>query len=303
MTVEPPVTYGIEPPPDVLYHYTRYANLIDILKSNAIWATDIRYLNDSNEYRDAITRMHDMVEAYLALGPVHENDGDGQKWNNVQAFCHKILHKLKNPSAWVTWNVYTVSFSTHQDDLSQWRAYSRPAGVALGFDTGTLQALAQVHGYRLHRCIYDEAEKVEILEISLKKYFEILWNTDTEGAQESEELVQRTFYEFSQEFEWLAATFKDDAFIQEAEWRLISHRYAKRGSLTFHSSGSTIIPHHPFSFEAKIKDRIRRIKFPVVVLGPTNQRDLNSFSIFTLFQEFHGRSPELKHSRAPYRDI
>jgi len=303
MTVEPPVPYGIEQPPDVLYHYTRYANLIDIIKSNSIWATDIRYLNDSNEYRDAINRMHDMVEAYLAVGPLQEGDGDGQKWKNVQAFCHKILFKLKNPSAWVTWNVYTVSFSTHQDDLSQWRAYARPAGVALGFDTASLQVLAQAHGYRLQRCVYNDAEKVEILEISLKKYFEILWNTDTDGVQKSEELVQHTYFQFSQEFEWLAATFKDDAFVQEAEWRLISGRYPKRGSLVFHSSGSTIIPHQPFLFSTTIKNRIYRVGLPEVVIGPTNQRDLNSFAVFTLFQEFIGKSPNLKQSSAPYRDI
>jgi hypothetical protein len=36
--------------PKALYHYTSQAGLIGIVKSMKLWATSIRYLNDSREY-------------------------------------------------------------------------------------------------------------------------------------------------------------------------------------------------------------------------------------------------------------
>ncbi|MGA2673692.1 MAG: hypothetical protein ABSE99_10740 [Terracidiphilus sp.] len=38
-------------PKDLLYHYTDQRGLLGILGSQNIWATHIRYLNDSSEYK------------------------------------------------------------------------------------------------------------------------------------------------------------------------------------------------------------------------------------------------------------
>ena len=38
-------------PPELLYHYTRAGGLLGIVQGHSIWATDIRYLNDGNEFR------------------------------------------------------------------------------------------------------------------------------------------------------------------------------------------------------------------------------------------------------------
>ena len=50
--------------PPVLYHYTSAPALLGIIKSNKIWATNIRYMNDSSELsytydlaNEIITRM------------------------------------------------------------------------------------------------------------------------------------------------------------------------------------------------------------------------------------------------------
>jgi hypothetical protein len=37
-------------PKALLYHYTDQRGLLGILRSQSIWATHIRYLNDSSEY-------------------------------------------------------------------------------------------------------------------------------------------------------------------------------------------------------------------------------------------------------------
>src|SRR2546430_1425649 len=46
--IEVPATDG-EPPP-LMFHYTDRAGLIGIIQSKTVWATHIRYLNDSSEY-------------------------------------------------------------------------------------------------------------------------------------------------------------------------------------------------------------------------------------------------------------
>ena len=38
-----------EGPPDLLYHYTGWEGLEGILRERMIWATDVRYLNDTSE--------------------------------------------------------------------------------------------------------------------------------------------------------------------------------------------------------------------------------------------------------------
>lgn len=39
-----------ESEPDILYHYTSAAGLIEILKTGKIWATSIRHLSDASEF-------------------------------------------------------------------------------------------------------------------------------------------------------------------------------------------------------------------------------------------------------------
>ncbi len=48
--------------PDVVYHYTTAAGLLGICTSKKIWATDIRYLNDSEEFQYTL----DLAAAHLA---------------------------------------------------------------------------------------------------------------------------------------------------------------------------------------------------------------------------------------------
>jgi hypothetical protein len=49
--------------PTTLYHYTTTDGLLGILASEEVWATDIRFLNDTSELVDAIKLFSDELEA------------------------------------------------------------------------------------------------------------------------------------------------------------------------------------------------------------------------------------------------
>lgn len=48
-------------PPPILYHYTRLPGLLGIIDSKALWATDIRYLNDETEFHHAVDITRDLL--------------------------------------------------------------------------------------------------------------------------------------------------------------------------------------------------------------------------------------------------
>ena len=52
--------------PDILYHYTSARAFLDIVKSKAIWASNVRFLNDTAELRHAISKK----EFLLVLEPM-----------------------------------------------------------------------------------------------------------------------------------------------------------------------------------------------------------------------------------------
>ena len=49
--------------PEVIYHYTTQAGLLGIIGNGEIWASDLRYLNDSAEYHHALKLIDDEMQS------------------------------------------------------------------------------------------------------------------------------------------------------------------------------------------------------------------------------------------------
>ena len=108
---------------DTLYHYTKVAGLEGIIKSEAIWFTDFRHMNDPSEVGHGITLCRDVIRL-LKPGK------DGR----VALFldCLADMMRLDNFSKALEY--FIGSFSRADDDLGQWRAYAdNGKGVAIGF--------------------------------------------------------------------------------------------------------------------------------------------------------------------------
>lgn len=57
-------------PKELLYHYTTLTGLLGIVGSNKLWASDIRYMNDSAELKHSADLIRVEVQERLAKGQV-----------------------------------------------------------------------------------------------------------------------------------------------------------------------------------------------------------------------------------------
>ena len=179
--------------PELLYHYTTQQGLLGILKQKCIWATHIRYLNDTSEGNivsqvifEEFSRRYNTAPLLQMLGMPTE-----KAVSVVEPVDEDALGQGTTMASWVTsQNVFVSSFSEKGNSLSQWRAYSeRSGGYSIGFRPEYLRAVGErflgsrADGFSqgsdtLVRCIYyDEAEQR-----SLKKEIEKLVSAYIVGA-------------------------------------------------------------------------------------------------------------------------
>jgi hypothetical protein len=182
-----------------LYHYTSIHGLLGIVESKVIWATQVQYLNDMHEVRDASLLAHSLV------GSVFRNRGSAE-------FRKMLLNMLENfggPRSVV------VSFSENGDQLSQWRSYCAEGGVSIGFDRKQIEGLlAENRGFALARCIYSKREKKLAIQPILESAFKRCEELGEPYSYKKQCDIQRTFYP-----KFLAAslTMKNETFSEERE--------------------------------------------------------------------------------------
>ena len=126
----------------MLYHYTSPEGLLEILSKRKVWATNIRYLNDSEEFTYAAGKVKSLLKEKLSS---LDNDFFLNK------FLSYILWEGKDSP-----EVYVIAFSEMSDQLSQWRGYCPPTGsFSIGFDKKKLMAFATEQHHKLATCLYE----------------------------------------------------------------------------------------------------------------------------------------------------
>lgn len=136
---------------DVLFHYTTAEGLRGVLSSGCLWATDVRYLNDTVEFeygrRLAIEKLLGIRER-VAFSSAHVREVS----EAIQA-----LERVKP-------RVFAASLAVGGDLLSLWRGYCRPRDAyAIGFDRRALQRVVQRRNCRLECVIYSPGAQWECL--------------------------------------------------------------------------------------------------------------------------------------------
>src|SRR5215469_3361650 len=119
-------------PPDMLWHYTSGAALIDIIKSGSLFATQIACVNDATEIRYSVEKLR------AAFARRRLNATNPDEVTLVDYVLSTISAETVN-SEW-----FVICFSKRRDDLSQWRAYSGGEnGYAIAFRAGGLIGLSE----------------------------------------------------------------------------------------------------------------------------------------------------------------
>lgn len=240
-----PLPFDEDQPKGLLYHYTSLEGLIGIVNRKLIRATHVRYLNDISEIRNAFS-----IENTTAL--VEE------LFPRLDGPTREKLRPMLAPSE-DRYDAFIVSFTDDAaalginpqhigDRLSQWRGYSGGSGgFGLGFDSkrimdawDTCPIKEAGAGLYLLRCEYRPEEKTKAaknvgaaklkdLNHALAQYRNLFKKENGREPDEAEaqDLQKRTIARVLStaftDYYLRAARFKDEAFSEEVEWRIVVH--------------------------------------------------------------------------------
>lgn len=110
-----------------LYYYTTTQTLQFILQKGNIYATNIRYMNDSEEYTNGLQEIYKLVEKDDILkewSRLRDIPIDRNEIRNV--FTERSLNECM-----MDLEYYSISFCKKNDLLSQWAIYARESGVSI----------------------------------------------------------------------------------------------------------------------------------------------------------------------------
>jgi hypothetical protein len=217
-----------------VYHYTTDEGFKGIIESQEIWATSIYHLNDYAEFKHGSDAFIESAKALL----------NSKKSVDAAIQLLSYLSDTHPP-------LFVCSFSAagDGDDLSQWRAYSRGSGYAIGFPIAELSSHAGILRFDLWQCEYgttDASRFVEGLVEIMEQIFEIAGGVNGFRLQfpfkdPSKDGMLAMLLKF-------VAKYKHDAFSAEREWRLVY--LLKTGDrVRFRMSDSVSVPYVDFSLK------------------------------------------------------
>lgn len=278
---------GVTAPPAVLFHYCPPESLIGIIETCRIWATEIRHLNDAQEFVYANSVGRTSVEELAAestaspvpLEPI------------VQAL--RGVHDRVRPL-----RIYAASFSGAGDLLSQWRAYTPPTGgFALGFDA---EAIRLGGSGILLPCVYDKAQQRELHHELIAQTLRIYLSARPAALSDDQhaEVLTRVVRQYEEAFLILAAVFKHPGFSEEQEWRLVVHDNAHSVTVPkFRAGRGGVVPYLPLPFSSRsATPPVQRL-----VVGPTPHAEISISALRVFFEQAGLPAVELKHSGIPFR--
>jgi hypothetical protein len=264
-----------------MYHYTSPDGLLGMVKSKALWATDVRYLNDAQEFQYARAMALDSFDAF--------RDTQGKPPDQIaqEEFRRSLGAAGKK-------RIYVISFSEEGDLLSQWRAYCPPSGgLSLGFPP---QPLAHATRCTLFPCIYDVSTQREFLKALIDAWYEdYLKGIPAFQSTNKRDAVRST--DLTIWFLALAAVFKHPGFREEREWRLVTRGDIYSRNQLFRAGRSGIVPYIERPLAAPgYPIRLRRI-----VVGPNPHQPLTIGALKSLLVKEGWMYDGLDSSKTPYR--
>lgn len=272
--------------PRILYHYTSGSGLIGILGSRSIWATDVRFLNDSSEYSFALGLARDEIEGNLAKAR-----------NKFDLALYTVLaERLKTDTAA---EVCVTSFTENADQLSQWRAYCPPnGGYAIGFAGKSLVQSKESNPDRfLVRCVYDALTQGSLIR-GLVQDVAAFAEENAHGVETHDRVFRESFKLFGRLITLIAPVLKHHSFTEEQEWRLVLLPSSfENDPLEFRQGRSMLVPYHKYPFP----NETGLAPVEELVVGPTPHPPLARDAARALLSSCGLPSVTVRSSLIPYR--
>lgn len=279
-------------PQERLYHYTTFTGLLGIVESGTLWASDIRYMNDSAELKHTADLIRKEITHRITAG--HD------KPNLLNQFLDWVTHRITNGHM-----LFASSFRANGNLLSQWRGYSRLGkGVSLGFAPESISRCARQQSFQVGKCIYS-SKRQERLISRIIDAVEALAEKHVPDCDEQEENGDQSYHSIFQLIESdllrIAAILKHPSFREEEEWRVVSPvitNYVKAPVL-FREGTSMLVPYIEFNLITKTN---APIELEHLFLGPTPNITISMNSL-TMFLAKNRIRPDkgISYCQIPYR--
>lgn len=256
----------------ILSHYTSLEGFLNIINESQIRASNILFLNDTEEMEYGMKVAKEVLVK---------------------------LTKTKQPRALTSAtsipDVYACCFCEEPDMLSQWRGYGVSGqSVSIQFDADQLSVLARAQEFELSKIIYGKKQAIALLRERLK------------NAESSATLV-RAVLGFSDENAYtpddarrtavldLAPRFKNNAFQEEKEWRIIAKAHVVK-QVKYRTRDNVIMPY------VNIGSPTTGLPIVRVTVGPGKDAELTRKSVEKfLSQQLFYHDVEVAISNIPFR--
>lgn len=236
----------------LIYHYTSLGSLKSIIESETLWATNIRFLNDTEEYTHALKIFNNSIEKI-----------QGRDSPEIALPIKDLVNQAKSLNFDSQQDHFAISFAKNGDQLSQWRAYGN---VCIAFNKEKLEKSLkkELRDVYIKDCKYDEEEITENL--SKKATLLISELIKTKKTHEDRDLNLDFFSDFYTD----AAFFKHSGFKEEGEYRFV-YQTAQIEKIKFREKNNCFIPYIPISFDIESIEKI--------IIGPCPHPDRTQNSL------------------------
>jgi hypothetical protein len=286
-------------PPQDLFHYTSEENLLNIIKSGTLWATECTFLNDESEFnsgvdifREACEKFHDklFIDAFTAVL---------KSWDDN------------------SWMCFVISLSEHGDLLSQWRAYANNGtGCSIGLDTNCIRDRAgfgelvrinadqlphdTTYFYHLLKVIYTKDEKETIATQFLRHAKQLFDSHRNEGGLVECHSLKLFILIVSMRIREFLISFKNEDFSEEREWRIVSLLHKDDPAIEFRHTSYGLAPYTKINLSPRVN--IIKNKLPLIglILGPRSKTKSNTKGV-NLFLSRMDHELNVSTSKCTYR--
>lgn len=197
--------------PTRLYHYTTVVGLMGITSQTALWASDVRYMNDASE----LTYAADLIDAVVSeeIAKV-QTKPFAEALPQRPGFANRFEYGVQP---------FIACFCEDDDLLSQWRAYgSGEASVSLGLDLSSLATFGDLPPNTiLRKVIYDEEEQRTLVGDVVRTWLSSAESLIEQGQSTADLFPYPAIWALQGALAEYHLCFKHPTFREEQEWRLI----------------------------------------------------------------------------------
>ncbi len=292
-----------------LYHYTSQTGLLGIISKKSIWATAINYLNDTLEFEYSMNLIREELKwlsDQIRNGELGKVEEEGKYFKMIHdLFEYSISQQFIKDHFYI----FVVSFSENGDLLSQWRAYCpENSGFNIGFDIKLIQDIVNKQGFFVSRCLYDlEEQKAATKHLFTQwglLYIENMGSFSALAKDNNIDALTDAVLEVASELidaiVHLCPLLKHPSFVEEKEWRLVSHPISvEHPQVKFREGSTMLVPY----FDLHLAEEAGPLSIKSITIGPTSVSGMSYESLKAFLKAEKINYDKVEISKIPYRRL